>query len=103
MEPQPIRPAARSISPVAAPLDDLTLALELADVADEITLARFRADDLVVETKPDLTPVSEADRAVERALRDHLQTVRPGDALVGEEYGASEAEGATRRWIIDPI
>jgi histidinol-phosphatase len=88
---------------VIARPDDLTLALELADLADEITLARFRAEDLVVETKPDLTPVSEADRAVERALRDRLQTVRPADALVGEEYGASEAEGATRRWIIDPI
>jgi histidinol-phosphatase len=88
---------------VTAPEDDLTLALELADVADEITLAGFRAEDLVVETKPDLTPVSEADRAVERALRDRLQTVRPGDALVGEEYGASDAEGTTRRWIIDPI
>ena len=50
--------------------DDLALALELADVADEITMARFRASDLVVETKPDMTPVSDADRDVEQALRE---------------------------------
>jgi histidinol-phosphatase len=56
---------------VTAP-EDLALALELANVADEITLSRFRAADLVVETKPDLTPVSEADRAVEQALRRRL-------------------------------
>ena len=80
---------------------DLTLALELADVADEITVRRFRAVDLVVETKPDLTPVTEADRAVERALRDRLAAVRPGDAVVGEEYGTTGA--GDRRWIVDPI
>jgi histidinol-phosphatase len=95
---------------------DLELALALADVADEITLGRFRADDLVVETKPDLTPVSEADRAVERALRERLSEVHPGDAIVGEEYGAAEGTAAgadgdgadgggagRRRWILDPI
>jgi histidinol-phosphatase len=85
--------------------EDLALALELADVADEITISRFRADDLVVETKPDLTPVSEADRAVEQALRERLATLRPGDAIFGEEYGPSGsavAEGG-RRWIVDPI
>jgi histidinol-phosphatase len=87
--------------------EDLALALELANVADQITLSRFRADDLVVETKPDLTPVSEADRAVERALRERLATLRPGDAIFGEEYGASSAGSPTgdggRRWIVDPI
>jgi histidinol-phosphatase len=93
--------------------DDLVLALELADVADEITLSRFRADDLVVETKPDLTPVSEADRAVEQALSERLATARPGDAIFGEEYGVSSAGsagsagsaagGGGRRWIVDPI
>ena len=67
--------------------DDLELALELADVADAITLARFRAEDLVVETKPDLTPVSEADRDGEQALRQRLAGVRPHDTVVGEEYG----------------
>jgi histidinol-phosphatase len=83
--------------------DDLALALELADVADAITLARFQAADLVVETKPDLTPVTEADTAVERTLRDRLAVARPGDAIVGEEYGASETPENGRRWIVDPI
>jgi histidinol-phosphatase len=88
---------------VSAAAEDLELALELADVADSITLARFRAADLVVETKPDLTPVSEADTAVERAVRDRLAAVRPGDSILGEEYGISEGSGGARRWIIDPI
>ena len=84
--------------------DDLALALELAGLADSITLERFRASDLVVETKPDLTPVSEADTAVERALRERLAAVRPGDAVVGEEYGTSAgAPENGRRWIVDPI
>ena len=87
--------------PAAA--EDLELALELADVADSITLARFRADDLVVETKPDLTPVTEADKAVERAVRDALGASRPDDAILGEEYGASEGADGGRRWIVDPI
>jgi histidinol-phosphatase len=86
----------------AAP-DDLDVALELADVADRITLARFRAEDLIVETKPDLTPVSEADTAVERALRERLAEVRPDDSVMGEEYGASTATDGLRRWILDPI
>jgi histidinol-phosphatase len=81
--------------------DDLALALELAGLADEITLARFRADDLAIETKPDLTPVTEADRGVERLVRERLAVARPGDAIVGEEFGDS-GEGR-RRWIIDPI
>jgi histidinol-phosphatase len=88
---------------VAAAPEDLDVALELADVADQITLARFRAEDLIVETKPDLTPVSEADTAVERALRDRLAEVRPGDSVMGEEYGTSTAPGSSRRWIVDPI
>lgn len=84
--------------------EDLALALELVDLADAITLARFRAADLVVETKPDLTPVSEADTAVERAVRSRLAEMRPEDAVVGEEYGESDgASEGGRRWIIDPI
>jgi histidinol-phosphatase len=84
--------------------DDLALALELVDAADAITLGRFRAADLVVETKPDLTPVSEADTAVERMLRERLAVARPDDAIVGEEYGSSgAAHGNGRRWIVDPI
>jgi histidinol-phosphatase len=73
----------------------------LADLADGLTLARFRAVDLVVSTKPDLTPVSEADQAVERALRGRIGASRPGHAVMGEEYGS---EGAGEwRWILDPI
>jgi histidinol-phosphatase len=82
--------------------DDLELALQLADAADRISLARFGAIDLAVEAKPDLTPVTDADRAVEQALRDVLATARPDDAIVGEEFGAS-ADATGRRWVIDPI
>lgn len=81
--------------------EDLTLALALADIADAITRRRFGAVDLAVETKPDLTPVSDADRAVETALRERLAQDRPADAVVGEEYGATGA--GPRRWIVDPI
>jgi histidinol-phosphatase len=81
--------------------DDLDLALSLADTADALAMASFRAVDLVVETKPDLSPVSEADRAVERALRDRLAVARPSDSILGEEYGT--IGDARRRWIIDPI
>ncbi|MHB8656995.1 MAG: inositol monophosphatase family protein [Solirubrobacteraceae bacterium] len=85
--------------------DDLVLALGLADLADEISMERYGAEDLQVETKPDLTPVTEADRAVEGALRERLAEVRPRDGVIGEESGASGAEtaGSGRRWIIDPI
>ena len=82
--------------------DDLALALELADAADAITLARYQAVDLAVETKPDLTPVTEADTAAEEAIRTRLSAARSDDAVVGEEYG-DVGSGATRRWIIDPI
>jgi histidinol-phosphatase len=93
----------RSISVTVAPeSDDLSLALGLVDISDEITLGRFRAADLVVETKPDLTPVSEADTAAENALRERLALARPEDSVVGEEYGSSDSPRA-RRWIIDPI
>jgi histidinol-phosphatase len=80
---------------------DLALAHSLADAADAVTLARFRALDLAVETKPDLTPVSDADRAVEEQLRRLLASARPGDAVLGEEYGV--AGDGPRRWVVDPI
>ncbi len=83
--------------------DDLGLALQLADLADEITLTRYASLDLVVETKPDSTPVSDADRAVEAALRDRLASTHPDDAVLGEEQGFSGAEDARRRWVIDPV
>ena len=78
---------------------DLRFALELADAADSITLARFRATDLRVETKPDLTPVSEADRAVEETVRA-MVAHRPGESVLGEEFGD---DGGAVRWIVDPI
>ena len=81
---------------------DLAIALELADLADAITTARFGASDLVVEAKPDLTPVSDADRAVEQAVRAHLATALPGDAVLGEEFGGEEARTG-RQWVLDPI
>jgi histidinol-phosphatase len=80
---------------------DLLLAHELADAADALTTARFLAADLVVEAKPDLTPVTDADRAVERGMRERLERERPGDAILGEEYGVT-GDGP-RRWVIDPI
>ncbi len=83
--------------------DDLTLALELADLADGITMGRYRAEDLTVETKPDATLVTEGDQAAERALRELLAQERPDDIVVGEEYGEVGAPGSPRRWIIDPI
>jgi histidinol-phosphatase len=82
-------------------MDDLNLALELADRADAITLPRFRAHDFSVSTKPDLTPVTEVDRAVEAMISEMLSTQRPEDAMVGEEYGSRGS--SPRRWIVDPI
>jgi histidinol-phosphatase len=79
---------------------DLELAQRLADAADAISLPRFRSG-LAVETKPDLTPVTEADRAVEAELRRILSGERPGDAILGEEEGAAGSGG--RRWLVDPI
>jgi len=91
--------------------DDLALALRLADAADAISFPRFGAADLHVTAKPDLTPVSDADLAVERAIRALLAVERPQDAVLGEEFGESassasgegEPDGAARRWVLDPI
>ena len=80
---------------------DLALALELADKADQISLPRFRALDLNVETKPDLSPVTDADKSVEKALIDLLSKNRPDDAVFGEEFGSTGQ--SLRKWIIDPI
>ena len=86
---------------VAGYSDDLRLAHVLADGADDITTRRFRALDLSVETKPDLTPVSDADRSVEEQIRGTLKRARPRDAVLGEEYGRTGY--GNRCWIIDPI
>jgi histidinol-phosphatase len=85
--------------------DDLALAHMLADTADAISLNRFRSLNLEVTSKPDLTPVSDADTAVEKALRATLARTRPRDGVFGEEFGATDAPAGPgqRRWVIDPI
>jgi histidinol-phosphatase len=83
------------------PTPEMTAALRAADAADAVTLGAYRSDDLRIDTKGDASPVTEADRAAERAIRDVLGDAFPGDAILGEEYG--EHGGADRRWIIDPI
>src|SRR6187200_3131145 len=82
--------------------DDVALALRLADQADAVTMERFGALDLHVDTKPDLTPVTDADRSVEEALRDTLSQQRSGDSVLGEEFGGT-AVFTGRQWVIDPI
>lgn len=87
----------------ASPADleaDLTLAHRLADAADRVTIDRFLAADLKVSTKPDATPVTDADRAVERAVRELLAEQRPDDSVLGEEEGG-RLDGRT--WVVDPI
>jgi histidinol-phosphatase len=81
--------------------DDLRFAHVLADAADDITTRRFRALNLEVETKPDLTPVTDADRAAEESLRNVLRRSRPRDAVLGEEFGRTGH--GPRCWVIDPI
>ncbi len=81
--------------------DDLRFAHVLADAADDITMRRFRALDLRVESKPDLTPVTDADLAAEESLRHVLSRARPRDAVLGEESGKSGV--GKRCWVLDPI
>ena len=82
---------------------DLHLARELADMADSISAERFRANDLLVTMKPDMTHVTDADKAVEAAIRGGLADSRPGDGILGEEFGTQAGSDARRQWIIDPI
>ena len=84
-------------------LADLTLAHQLADAADEITLARFQSNDLIIETKPDATPVTDADKATEKKIREILSQFRPDDLVIGEEFGAPESTEGKYYWVIDPI
>jgi histidinol-phosphatase len=81
--------------------DDLRLAHVIADQVDGLTMSRFKAQDLRVETKPDTTPVTDADRGAEDVVRSQLSRTRPRDAVLGEEGGLS-GHGA-RRWVVDPI
>ena len=83
---------------------DIALLRELADASDAISLDRFNAQDLIVETKPDATPVTDADRAVERKIRELLASQRPSDLVIGEEFGRPDSIGVNSRyWVIDPI
>ena len=82
--------------------DDVELALRLADDADALTMERFGALDLHIDTKPDLTPVTDADRSVEGLVRDTLSAERPDDSVLGEEFGGT-AVFTGRQWVIDPI
>ncbi len=79
----------------------LAFALDCCDVADGVALRHFRRD-MVIETKPDRTFVTEADRAIERGIRERITTTYPGHGLVGEEYGTAAGAGRVR-WYIDPI
>lgn len=99
--PGAVSPIDESLSSSASLRDDLELALRLADAADAVAMARFDAADLRIDTKPDRTHVTEADLATERAIREILDAERPGDAILGEEYGTSG--DTARRWVIDPI
>lgn len=84
--------------------DDLSLALAIAADADLVSGPRFRAADLVIEAKPDRTPVTDADRAVERLIRAELLAARPDDGILGEEFGTvGDPDGRGRQWIVDPI
>jgi histidinol-phosphatase len=94
-----VNPGVRHVSETVSD-GDLRFAQALADAADAVTLGRFRALDLHVETKPDLTPVSEADRAAEAAIRELVARERPGEGVLGEELGD---DGTDPRWIVDPI
>ncbi len=100
MSPSPRPPSSH------APFDEdltaeLDLALRLADAADAVSMARFDAPDLDVQTKADASHVTEADLATERAIRALIEVERPADGIFGEEYGATG--DLARQWIIDPI
>ena len=82
---------------------DLELALHLASVADQISLKRYQALDLVIETKPDSSPVTDADKAVESAIRAEISKLRADDLVVGEEFGSPDSLTGKYYWVIDPI
>lgn len=83
-------------------VNDVKLARELADEADSLTMQRFGAVDLRVQTKPDMTPATDADLDTETMLRDRLAERRPQDSVLGEEFGGT-SEFVGRQWVIDPI
>ena len=90
-------------SPPIPLLEELALANRMADIADRISMERFRAVDLQVTAKPDLSPVTEADRAIELRIRDIVAEQRPGHTVLGEEFGGDVALLDGWRWVVDPI
>jgi len=83
-------------------VDDVNLVLDLAEEADSLTMPRFGAVDLRIDTKPDMTPATDADLDAETMLRGRLAEQRPGDSVLGEEFGGTTAFSG-RQWVIDPI
>lgn len=100
---EPTRASSSEPNPAGAEAwaDDLALALELADLADAISTERYRSADLHVSLKPDRSHVTDADQAVERAIRERVAATRPGDTFYGEEYGHDAP--SHRQWVVDPI
>ena len=86
---------------------DLSLAHRLANAADALSMAKYRSSDLVIETKPDLTPVTDADKGIEFMIRDILSQERPLDLVIGEEFGGKDEALAPTNdkyyWVVDPI
>ena len=83
-------------------LSDLELVRKIGKAADAVSMSRFLSQDLVIETKPDSTPVTDADKATEKCIREILEGERPDDGILGEEFGA-DISGKKRYWVIDPI
>ncbi|MFM8446588.1 MAG: inositol monophosphatase family protein [Candidatus Nanopelagicaceae bacterium] len=81
---------------------DLQLVRKIGKAADAVSMARFLAQDLIIETKPDASPVTDADKATEKCIREILESERPNDGILGEEFGA-DITGKNRYWVIDPI
>jgi histidinol-phosphatase len=86
-------------------VDDLALAVELADVADRISMDRWRAHDLRIDRKPDMSPVTEVDRSIERVVRERVRRDRPDHSVIGEEFGLQNGDrsNSSWRWVVDPI
>ncbi|MCI7551603.1 MAG: histidinol phosphatase [Actinomycetaceae bacterium] len=92
-----------AITPTQRLSDDLQVLGSIVDSVDGVTMKRFQASDLHIETKPDLTPVTDADKSAEELIRQMLGRYRARDAVYGEEQGQSDSGFSGRRWIIDPI
>ncbi len=83
------------------PVDYVEAAAEVARLAGNVALGRFRKR-FTIEWKADGTPVTDADRGAESKAREWIESHFPGDGILGEEFGTTRPEAA-RRWILDPI